>query len=314
MVTIEEKKVPIVMTQEGHTADVLTLHPYRNSDKGSWAFDDQRTGLHREPFVRGITEMIDRVVAVKRIPNANRGITLTFAHTPFDGCDVKLLLQRPEGGGNWYAGDVLGEHMEGWLSPALFLYFRQAPRELYVRCEPLDQDQTGDVLTPGSSRERRVFVECEPLHQTADVLTLHPYRRPHERSWAFDDQRTGLYREAFVRGITEMIDRVVEVKGIANANRGVTLTISRTPFDGHDARLLWQKVEHDWNMHAWNMYAGEVCGEHMEGWLCPALLQYFPEAPRELYVRCEPLHAGVNPVEVPTDGNFRRYADPERSE
>jgi len=143
----------------------------------------------------------------------------------------------------------------------------------------------------------------------AEVLTLHPYRKPHERSWAFDDQRTGLWREPFVLGITEMIDRVVEVKGIANANRGITLTFAHTPFDGHDVKLLLQRPE-----GGGNWYAGDVLGEQMEGWLCPALFLYFRRAPRELYVRCEPLHAGVDPVWTPTDGNFRRFVDPERSE
>jgi hypothetical protein len=26
----------------------------------------------------------------------------------------------------------------------------------------------------------------------------------------------------------------------------------------------------------------------MEGWLCPALLKYFPTAPREIYIKVEP--------------------------
>jgi hypothetical protein len=31
----------------------------------------------------------------------------------------------------------------------------------------------------------------------------------------------------------------------------------------------------------------------MEGWLCPALFRYFPSAPREIYVKVEPLGSGV---------------------
>ena len=34
----------------------------------------------------------------------------------------------------------------------------------------------------------------------------------------------------------------------------------------------------------------------MECWLCPALLLYFPTPPREIFVRAEPLPAGVNPI------------------
>ena len=45
---------------------VLTIEPYRHD--GAWVFDEPRVGLHREPFVAGITEMIDRLVA--GIPDA----------------------------------------------------------------------------------------------------------------------------------------------------------------------------------------------------------------------------------------------------
>lgn len=39
--------------------------------------------------------------------------------------------------GNWYKGDVLGREMIGWLCPALFLYFQQAPKTIYAKAEPL---------------------------------------------------------------------------------------------------------------------------------------------------------------------------------
>jgi hypothetical protein len=38
---------------------------------------------------------------------------------------------------------------------------------------------------------------------------------------------------------------------------------------------------------AW--YGAEVDGRTMEGWLCPALLKYFPLAPAELYVDFTPI-------------------------
>jgi hypothetical protein len=39
--------------------------------------------------------------------------------------------------GNWYRGTVAGEEMEGWLCPALGLYFETAPARLFVQGEPL---------------------------------------------------------------------------------------------------------------------------------------------------------------------------------
>jgi len=35
---------------------------------------------------------------------------------------------------------------------------------------------------------------------------------------------------------------------------------------------------------------------HMEGWLCPALLKYFDQAPRELYFQVKPKPATSNPT------------------
>jgi hypothetical protein len=38
--------------------DVLVIEPYRYQH--AWVFDDPTTDLVREPFVAGVTEMIDR--------------------------------------------------------------------------------------------------------------------------------------------------------------------------------------------------------------------------------------------------------------
>jgi hypothetical protein len=44
----------------------------------------------------------------------------------------------------------------------------------------------------------------------------------------------------------------------------------------------------------------------MEGWLCPALLLYFQQAPRRIFVRCDPLPAGVDPIWNPRPGETAR--------
>ena len=54
---------------------ILTIEPYRHD--GAWVFDEPRVGLHREPFVSGIIEMIDRLVV--GIPDAAQGFRLRFA-------------------------------------------------------------------------------------------------------------------------------------------------------------------------------------------------------------------------------------------
>jgi hypothetical protein len=48
---------------------------------------------------------------------------------------VKLEWKREEYGGNWYFSSEF--KMEGWLCPALFKYFDNAPKEIYVKAEPI---------------------------------------------------------------------------------------------------------------------------------------------------------------------------------
>jgi hypothetical protein len=81
---------------------IHVIVPYRHAS--TWVFDDPRVGLSQEPFVSGIPEMIDTMVA--NIPNAEKGF-------------------------RW------ADNGEGWLCPALFLYFPEAPTHLYAKAEAL---------------------------------------------------------------------------------------------------------------------------------------------------------------------------------
>jgi hypothetical protein len=106
---------------------INVIAPYKHL--GMWVFDDPRVGLVQEPFVSGADVMIDRVVA--DIPDAERGFTLIFSATPFPGHQYRLDWQRADNEGNWYRSEDLD--LEGWLCPALFLYFAEAPKHLYVQ-------------------------------------------------------------------------------------------------------------------------------------------------------------------------------------
>ena len=63
---------------------IHVIVPYRHAS--TWVFDDPRVGLSQEPFVSGIPEMIDTMVA--NIPNAEKGFRLLFASEPFPGYQV----------------------------------------------------------------------------------------------------------------------------------------------------------------------------------------------------------------------------------
>jgi hypothetical protein len=108
----------------------MVIFPYKF--EGCWVFDDQSVGLLQEPFVLGIDRMIDKITA--GIPNADRGFKAIFSGSEFPGYTTKLEWRRKEMGGNWYYSP--DDQIEGWLCPALFKYFEQAPKEIYVRAEP----------------------------------------------------------------------------------------------------------------------------------------------------------------------------------
>ena len=109
---------------------LIIILPYQYG--GTWVFDDAAAGLRREAFVGGIPEMMNQLV--RDIPNATNGFRLLFSTQAFPGYQKKLTWVRPGGAGNYYRME--NPPMEGWLCPALFRYYRQAPKELYVRAEP----------------------------------------------------------------------------------------------------------------------------------------------------------------------------------
>ena len=124
-------------------------------------------------------------------------------------------------------------------------------------------------------------------------------------NWVLDDARTGLKEEAFVLGMSEMMTRLAEAKRIPNAVKGFMLQFSDEPLEGHDAELTWLRSD-DSKVVAGkdgsasqvfgNWYKGMIAGEEMLGWLCPALGLYFRAAPARIFVKAEPLPAGVDPI------------------
>ena len=109
---------------------LFVIFPYKS--QGVWVFDDDRVGLVREPFVSGADDILDVITGA--IPDAGRGVKLVFSAAPFPGYTARFVRGRSEYGGTWYRWPEKG--MEGWLCPALFRYFDEAPKELFVRVSP----------------------------------------------------------------------------------------------------------------------------------------------------------------------------------
>jgi hypothetical protein len=111
---------------------IMVIAPYLH--EGTWVFDDASAGLVEEPFVAGVPEMIE--VLVKDIPDADRGFRLLFSAKPFPGHQKELRWLRGDSDGNFYALD--DPPMEGWICPAMFKYYSDPPKNLYVKAEPID--------------------------------------------------------------------------------------------------------------------------------------------------------------------------------
>jgi hypothetical protein len=109
------------------------------------------------------------------------------------------------------------------------------------------------------------------------LLVIVPYK--YQGAWVFDDQAVGLFREPFIAGIDTMIDKAVA--DIPNAAKGFRAIFSSSPFPGANLKLDWRREESDGNWYYSDRFK-------MEGWLCPALVKYFPTAPREIYVKIGP--------------------------
>ena len=108
---------------------ILAIALYWLESVGTWVFDDDAVDLVQEPFVSGIPEMINELVA--DIPNAKQGFRLLFSASPFPGYQRNLTRLRDEFVGWWYSSDQ--PEGEGWLCPALFRYFDDAPQGIYVK-------------------------------------------------------------------------------------------------------------------------------------------------------------------------------------
>ena len=111
---------------------IMIIHPYWKH--GTWVFDDETTGLVAEPFVSGIPQIINTLLEKEfDIEAPTDNFTARFSATPFpDYTGVLNHIESDEYSiGNWYQY----EDMKGWLCPALFKYFSEAPKQIYVKVQ-----------------------------------------------------------------------------------------------------------------------------------------------------------------------------------
>ena len=108
------------------------------------------------------------------------------------------------------------------------------------------------------------------------IFVIHPYK--HNNTWVFDDNELNVKCEPFIAGTSEMINLLVE--NITNADNGFKLLFSTQPFPEYQAELNWIRQEYEGNWYIWQ-------SKDLEGWLCPALLFYFSEVPKQIFCKAE---------------------------
>jgi len=106
------------------------IYPYWNGY--TWVFDDESVNLLAEPFVLGMDLIISNALARLGILEAAKsGFRLSFSNKAFPGFESELVLNRLEAGGAHY--DEVNTNEQGWLCPALFLYYKEAPEAIFAR-------------------------------------------------------------------------------------------------------------------------------------------------------------------------------------
>jgi|TARA_R110002074_G_scaffold326863_1_gene497350 hypothetical protein len=113
------------------------------------------------------------------------------------------------------------------------------------------------------------------------ITSLAPYYI--HGQWVFDNDLYGLVEEAFVSGMSEIIDFVLEDVDIdpESVESGFRLTFSKGVFPAATHALTWVEAEQGGNVYT--LDGDGQYGETMVGWLCPALLHFFETAPKKIY-------------------------------
>jgi hypothetical protein len=104
------------------------------------------------------------------------------------------------------------------------------------------------------------------------IFCIFPYK--HKEQWVFDDITVGLVREPFVSGADLIIEKMVD--SLEDPEKGFTLLFSSNAFPGYQLELEWVEKE-----LGGNWYESKVL--NMGGWLCPAMLKCFSDAPERIY-------------------------------
>lgn len=104
------------------------------------------------------------------------------------------------------------------------------------------------------------------------INVIYPYL--HNGTWVFDDPDVELVKEALIAGVPEIIQSFI---GDA---KSFTAIISKDPFSGYSGLLKLSTEDYGGGTYT-------LEGTDMQGWLCPAILNYFLTIPKTIYFKIQ---------------------------
>ena len=111
------------------------------------------------------------------------------------------------------------------------------------------------------------------------VGVLFPYLTKNKQL-VFDDDRFDLIQEPFVFGADTLLIEIAQKNNIKDLSVGFSLIFSKQPLPQFD--LILQLIKPDGNNGHFYAPVNEL--ERLV-WLCPAMLHYFSEAPKNIYFK-----------------------------
>lgn len=112
----------------------FVIFPYYDPVVDMWVFDDALHGLFGEPLVEGIDDMLDLIV--DQFGYKKRRAAIAFSNSELKNPFAKLSLVGPCGKDGRVSGnDYIWEErdMKGWLCPALYNYYGEAPKDIFIK-------------------------------------------------------------------------------------------------------------------------------------------------------------------------------------
>jgi hypothetical protein len=113
---------------------------------------------------------------------------------------------------------------------------------------------------------------------------------PHSGTWCFTDEERGLIHEPFVLGIPDFIDEIIQTNDLGELDRTYRIIFSDFKFPKCQGKLVYAYEE---DPGVWYLLRSveetEPKVDLQAGWLCPATLKFFPEFPKSIFFRIEPV-------------------------